>query len=161
VAKIEIITGWDAALAHWVGQNLEMPVGADCVSLGFADGPELLAAVVYHNLIWPNIEGSIFSTSPRWANRRTLFACFYHPFIAMRCQRFGAIAAVANQPSRAFLCRLGFQLEGTARQAVLHQGKVCDAEIYGMPPHECRWLGRLRPPAPELTAEGASEAAAD
>jgi RimJ/RimL family protein N-acetyltransferase len=145
---IEIITGWDAALAHWVGQNLETNLGDGCVALGFAEGPELLGAIAYHNFQWPNIEGSIFAVSPRWCNRRTLFACFYHPFIVMKCRRFGANAAVTNQPSRAFLQRLGFQLEGTARQAMRHGGQVCDAAIYGMLAHECRWLGQLRPEVP-------------
>jgi hypothetical protein len=36
----------------------------------------------------------------------------------MKCRRFGARTAVTNQPARAFLCRLGFALEGVARQAM-------------------------------------------
>ena len=151
MAKIEIITGWDATLADWVGKNLGVDLGPGCVAVGFADGGELLGAIAYHNFQWPNIEGSIWSTSPRWCNRRTLFACFFHPFLAMKCRRFGANAAVTNQPSRAFLQRLGFQHEGTARQAVCHEGEVCDAAIYGMLAHECRWLGRLKPEIPAPT----------
>lgn len=158
---IEVITGWDAALAHWVGQALDVDLGPHAVAIGFAEGPELLGAIAYHTFNWPNIEGSIHTVSPRWANRRTLFAAFYYPFIAKRCLRFGAVVARKNQPARAFLCRLGFQLEGVARQAIRHQEKVCDAEVYGLAPHECRWLGKLRPPAdtppPELAGELAGE----
>jgi len=155
---IQVVTGWDKALAHWVGQGLGVDLGPGA-AIGFADGPELLAAVAYHDFNWPNIEGSIFAVSPRWANRRTLFACFYHPFIALKCRRFGARTAVTNQPTRAFLCRLGFTLEGVARQAMRatipaetpEENEVVDAAIYGMLAHECRWLG---PPLPPPLARG-------
>jgi hypothetical protein len=160
---IQIITGWDKALAHWVGQGLGVDLGSACAALGFADGDNLLAAVAYHDFAWPNIEGSIFATSPRWANRRTLFSCFYVPFLQLKCRRFGARTAVTNQPTRAFLCRLGFTLEGVARQAMRvtipaenpEENEVVDAAIFGMLGHECRWLGRLRPaiPGPSAAAD--------
>jgi hypothetical protein len=51
---IQIITGWDEALAHWVEENLGVELGA-IVAIGFADGPELLAAVAYYDFAWPNI----------------------------------------------------------------------------------------------------------
>lgn len=161
---IQIITGWDQALAHWVGRSLGVDLGPNCVAIGFAEDDKLLAAIAYHNFQWPNIEGSIWSRSPRWANRRTLFTCFYHPFLALKCRRFGANTAVTNQPARAFLCRLGFRLEGTAREAMRvpsaehpEEGEVVDAAIYGILAHECRWLGRLRPAIPGTPAAAHGE----
>jgi RimJ/RimL family protein N-acetyltransferase len=152
---IAIITGRDAALTELVESKFAIDLGGRRPAIGFADGPELLGAVVYHNYQWPNIEATIWTGHPRWCNRRTLFACFWYPFLSLNCRRFGATTAATNQPSKAFLCRLGFRREGIARQA-MHDATapgdgVCDAIIYGMLASECRWLGRLavvRPAAP-------------
>lgn len=155
---IEIITGRDAALCEWAGRRLGIELRGDYPALGFAEGPELLAAVVYHDHVWPNIEASIFAASPRWCCRRTLFACFHYPFVSQRCRRFGARTAITNQPIRGFLGRLGFTLEGIARQALRdpehpEQNEVVDVCIYGMLAEECRWLGRLGPPPAAQTAD--------
>lgn len=134
---IDIITGWDHALAVWAGQGLGRSLDPErAASLGFGENGELIATVVFNGFEWPSIEASIYSTSPRWATRRTLKAVFWYPFRQLQCRRCGATTAVDNADVRAFLERLGFQLEGIAREA-LPGG---DAAIYGMLARECRWL---------------------
>jgi len=148
-ALIDVICGWDAALAHWVGHQLDIDLGPGCVAVGFAEDGELLGAIVYNRFDWPNIEATIWASSPRWCNRRTLFACFYHPFLVLKCRRLGAVTAVTNTHAQDFLERLGFVREGLAREAMREAaapGGYCDAVCYGMLASECRWLGRLRPP---------------
>jgi hypothetical protein len=131
-----IIVGHDVAVAEWVRQRLErVHDWGPCQAIGVARGDELIAGVVYNNLIWPSIEASVASTDPGWCSRRNLAAIFAYPFRLLWAGR-----SDRGQPVRAFLCRLGFREEGLCRQA-LPSG---DAVIYGMTPEECRWLGKTR-----------------
>jgi RimJ/RimL family protein N-acetyltransferase len=149
---IEIITGWDAALTHWVSRELGVELGTgqarSCAALGFAEDGRLLGAVVYHSYRWPNIEAALWTESPRWCSRRSLFALFCYPFRTLECRRFGATVAATNQPARDFVRRLGFTEEGCARRALCMAAPAgpgapavaVDAVIYGMLAEECPWL---------------------
>jgi RimJ/RimL family protein N-acetyltransferase len=140
----QIILGYDRAVAWWVHQHLADPPAdwGSCTTIGIARGGDLIAGVVFNNFCWPNIEGSIASTTPRWCSRRNLAAIFAYPFRQLDCHRMGATTGVTNQPVRAFLCRLGFREEGVCRQAWPPSvaNPTGDAVLYGMTPDECRWL---------------------
>jgi RimJ/RimL family protein N-acetyltransferase len=60
-----------------------------------------------------------------------------YPFIQLGCNRITAITKAKNQPARAFLCRLGFHLEG------VHPGVFLDDDAisYGLLRSDAsRWL---------------------
>jgi RimJ/RimL family protein N-acetyltransferase len=145
----KILLGWDRAVAEWVRQRLTNPTVENfggCTAIGIAIGDELVGGVVFNRFHWPTIEASIATTTPRWCSRRNLAAIFAYPFRQLDCRRLGATTGVTNQPARAFLCRLGFRLEGICRQALPPSAvdPAGDAVIYGMTPAECRWLSSSR-----------------
>ena len=138
---IRILTGCDVELALWIGEHLGTVLGPGAV-LGFAGEDRLLAAIHYSagGPPWASAEMSIYAAEPRWATRRTLHAAFAFPFLQLRVRRCGATIAAGNRRARALVERLGFILEGMARDAWLSD----DVAIYGMRRAECRWL-RARP----------------
>jgi RimJ/RimL family protein N-acetyltransferase len=136
-----LLTGWDGAVAQWVGERLGIEDFGQYKAIGVVDDQTLIAGVVYNNLRHPNIEMTIASESPRWCSRRILFGLFAYPFNQLRCQRVTAVTERKNQPTRAFLYRLGFREEGQMRRA-FPSGE--DAVIHGMLREECRWLEESR-----------------
>jgi RimJ/RimL family protein N-acetyltransferase len=150
-----ILVGWDRAVAEWVRERLTDPTIEDwgkCTAIGIVLENELIAGVVFNNFRWPSIEASIASSTPRWCSRRNLAAIFAYPFRQLDCRRLGAMTGVTNQPTRAFLCRLGFREEGICRQFLPPSAanSAGDAAIYGMTPAECRWLS----PSSSLSGQG-------
>lgn len=143
----QLLLGQDAAIANWVGRQLDIAYFGPCVTMGFVSGDELLGGCVFNNYRHPNIEATIATVSPRWCSRTILNGIFHYPFRQLGCARVTAITEVMNQPVRAFLCRLGFREEGTLRKGF--PGGI-DAVVHGMLAEECRWL----------TAEGSMRRAA-
>ncbi len=135
---MRLIWGHDAAVAEWVGARLDIADFGLCVALGVVDRQgSLIGGCIFNNYRHPNIEATIATTSPRWCSRGVLSGIFAYPFRQLRCTRVTAITEVMNQPARAFLCRLGFQEEGTLRKAF--PGGI-DAVVHGMLTEECRWI---------------------
>jgi RimJ/RimL family protein N-acetyltransferase len=139
---IRIITGADAELGQWIGERLGMALGAGA-ALGFAEHGRLVGAIHYTNFTqpWATTEMSIYAASPHWATRRTLHAAFSYPFLQIGSRRVGATIAAENRHAREFVERVGFRLEGVARNA-WQSGDAC---IYGMTRLECRWLAAAPP----------------
>ncbi len=136
---MRLIRGWDAAVARWVGDRLDIKeFGPFYRAVGIANDCELIGGVVYNNYRHPNIEMTIATATPRWCSRSILRILFWYPFNTFDCRRVTAVTESTNQPARAFLCRLGFHEEGTMRRAF---PSGADAAIYGMLREECRWLG--------------------
>lgn len=134
-----ILTGWDAAVARWVGDRLGIEDFGQYTALGIVRGDDLIAGVVYNQFRKQerSIEASIAAVNPRWASRTTLRVIFAYPFQQLHCIRITAITSAKNQPARAFLCRLGFVQEGVMRRAFRNEE---DAVIHGLLADECRWL---------------------
>ena len=156
-----MLVGHDAAVARWVGEQLDIKDFGPCAAIGICDGPlrhvvptdrngracasvvtvpdgPLIAGVVYNNYRESNIEMTIASTSPHWCKRGILRALFRYPFEQIGCRRVTAIADCMNVHVRGFLSRLGFLQEGEMRRAYRNGN---DAVIYGMLREECSWIG--------------------
>lgn len=131
-----LVYGADAAVTEYVCRGLGVRSFGPSCAIGVARDGRLIAGVVYSNFRWPDVEMSIFSESPKWATKYTLFHLFYHPFGVMNCRRVSATTEAGNQPVRAFLERLGFTLEGIRREA-LPSG---DAAHYGLLKADCQWI---------------------
>lgn len=134
---VGFLTGQDAQVAAWIGDQVHIHDFGACVAFGFVENGELLGGVLFNNYRPPNIEATIATVSPRWCTSSILRGIFSYPFTQLRCTRLTAITEVMNQPVRAFLCRLGFQEEGTLRKAF---PDGIDAVIHGMLAEECRWI---------------------
>lgn len=123
-----LLYGCDEALANWAGQRLRMEIAKPNTAIGVAHGGKILAAAVFNNFRPPNIEITFVTVSPRWASPGAVRAILRYPYQQLGCKRITAIIEATNQPARAFLCRLGFKLEGV-HPDVFASGA---AETYGL-----------------------------
>jgi RimJ/RimL family protein N-acetyltransferase len=123
-----LIFNSDAELARWAGAKLGMHLAEPNTSIGVAHKGKIVAAAVFNNFRPPNIEVTFVTTSPRWASPGAVRAILRYPFLQLNCKRVTAVIEATNQPARAFLCRLGFKLEGT-HPDVFPSGA---AETYGL-----------------------------
>lgn len=132
----------DDALARWAGDRLGMEIGRPNTSIGVVHKGQIVAAAVFNNFRPPNIEITFVTSSPRWASPGAVRAIFRYPFNQLGCKRLTAIIEATNQPARAFLCRLGFKLEGI-HPDVFASGA---AETYGLLRQDAqRWVAEEQP----------------
>lgn len=137
-----LIFNADEALASWAGRQLRMEIAKPNTSIGVAHKGQLVAAAVFNNFRWPNIEITFVTTSARWASPGAVKAILRYPFLQLRCKRVTAIIEATNQPARAFLCRLGFKLEGTHPDVFVSGA----AETYGLLRQDAtRWVAEESP----------------
>jgi RimJ/RimL family protein N-acetyltransferase len=102
----------DTALAAWAGARLGMEIAKPNTSIGVAHRGRIVAVAVFNNYRAPNIEITFVTSSSRWASPNAVRTIIRYPFLQLNCKRITAIIEATNQPARAFLCRLGFKLEG-------------------------------------------------
>ncbi len=133
----------DDALAAWAGDRLGMEIAKPNTSIGVARQGKIVAVAVFNNFRPPNIEITFVTSSPRWASKSAISAILKYPFRQLGCKRVTAIIEATNQPARAFLCRLGFKLEGI-HPDVFTSGA---AETYGLLAHDAKawWVAEEFP----------------
>ena len=132
-----LLYGHDVALSRWAGQRIGISDFGPCVSIGVLARNALVAVAVFHQYRHPNIEISFVTSDKHWATPQTVRGILRYPFIDLGCKRLTAITEATNQPTRAFLCRLGFHEEGYHVDA-FENG---DAVTYGLLRKDAsRWL---------------------
>lgn len=128
---------FNRACAEWLRTRIELfeipTMPYVCIRFVTPGGGE--GIVCYTNFRRTNIELT-GAGEGYWLNRRTLYALFAHPFIALGCARITAFVEKPNMRSRRTVEKLGFIHEGTHREAIA--GKTVLS--YGMIRRECRWL---------------------
>lgn len=116
--------------------SLEFQLPQDVKTLA-NKGEGILAVVGFYHYAQDNdIELAISTTSPRWATKDFLRAVFNYAFITANCHRCTARVKADNTKAIKLVEKLGFQHEGTAREAL----DRVDVHIYGLLKHECRWI---------------------
>ena len=147
--QTSFIVGHNDLVAAWAGKILKIKDFGKCEATGIAKDGKLIAAVIYNNFYRDydnnpiSIEMSIASVDKAWCTRHNLSTLFAYPFIQLNVKRLQATCPEANSDTRSFLERLGFQLEGIAREADRFGG---NSSVYSMLKHECRWLNVKRFP---------------
>ncbi|MHB8273074.1 GNAT family N-acetyltransferase [Bradyrhizobium sp.] len=137
-----LIFNCDEALAAWAGQRLGMEIAKPNTSIGVAHRGQIVAVAVFNNFRRPNIEITFVTTSARWASPGAVKAILRYPFLQLGCKRVTAIIEATNQPARAFLCRLGFKLEGVHPDVFVSGA----AETYGLLLKDAtRWVAEESP----------------
>lgn len=127
-------------LVKWASDKLHGADFGQCRAIGVHHGDEIVAVAIYNGYRPPNIDITFVTISPRWASPKTVKALLRYPFKQLGCKRITAITEATNQPARAFLCRLGFKLEG------IHPGALLtgDAITYGLLAKDAaRWLEEI------------------
>lgn len=137
---IGLLAGADVRVLDWhakhTGQNpLAIQTGT-FTTLGITKGDNIIASVLYTRYRWPDLEMHMYSSTPKWCNKRVLKAMFSYPFKQLNCRRVTAVTDPANPAVCHFLERLGFKEEGRQRHG-LPNG---DALLLGMLREECKWV---------------------
>lgn len=133
------------ALISWVCAKLDMPNPGPCTAIGIVnEAGAMMAGALFNNQHLGSdgkpymIEIAFVSVDKRWSTRANIKAIFSYPYLQLGVKRVQAITAKRNLPARRFLEKIGFRLEGIARQAWPKGG---DAACYSMLRRECTWLG--------------------
>jgi RimJ/RimL family protein N-acetyltransferase len=141
-----IITEQDPRFLRWAESQLGETFRPDSYTLSEI-GPDLSirAVVVYGNWKRTGCEMSIASTTPRWARRGFLRACFAYPFKQLGFTRVSFVTNEHNARCIALCDWLGAQLEGRLRQ--WYPGGY-DALVFGLLEEELpEWMfGRTSMP---------------
>lgn len=125
-------------LVKWAIQQLGIKDYGLCQAIGVYHGSKIVAVAIYSEYRSPNIEITFVTSSPRWASPNAVRGILKYPFLQLGCKRITAITEATNQPARAFLCRLGFKLEGIHPDAL----PTGTAITYGLLRKDAaRWIG--------------------
>jgi len=131
-----------AKFASWAGARLALILKEPLTAIGVMRGNEIIAAAIFNNYQPPNIEITFVSSTPRWATKGAIRAILGYAFTQAQCRRITAITEATNQPTRAFLCRLGFRQEGYHPEIFpVRAGFNGDGVSYGLRARDAaRWL---------------------
>lgn len=147
---MNLLYGQDDFVAGWVATQLRVfdpKFFHPCYAIGIQENGILRGGVIYNNyradyLGKPiSIEISGASIDKRCALRHIIKPLLAYPFSHLMVGRVQFTIPKPNKRAREFAERLGFKLEGIARNAH-YTGK--DAAIYGLLRHECVWLDESR-----------------
>lgn len=144
---MRVIIGQDKGVATWVSLGLFKNSNsfdlATTRAIGISNNNKLICGVVYNNLQTDvndkpySIEMTIYSIDKTWCTKYNLSVLFAYPFSQYNLKRVQATTREDNGHVRAFLERLGFKLCGIARMG---HPDLCNAAVYDMLKHECRWI---------------------
>jgi RimJ/RimL family protein N-acetyltransferase len=128
------------AIVKWVMGKLQAPAVKPYRGLGLEDDRgRLVAGVVFNGYNGANVDITVYG--PGHIGRRELRAVFAYAFNALHATRITARTRRKNVlHSGKILERMGFRYEGKA-VSYYGEGRACDAMVYRMLRHECRWIG--------------------
>lgn len=129
-----LILGHDAELIEWARCHGFMECGP-ATTIGFAREGKIVGVALFFNYRHPDIEWGVISTSRKWATKAHFRAIANYVFGQLQCRRLTAEVDASDSKLCALMERIGFQREGTKRQATEHG----DSAIYGLLKSECRW----------------------
>lgn len=133
----ELICRWVLAKMRYSQREWE-PDSYQCIGL-VNDQNNLQCACVYHDFRSKSIEMSIAAINPKWATKGNIRAFLHYPFEQLNVGHVRAVIHHKNKRARRMVERIGFQHEGTLRQAA-EDGK--NLMIYGMTREDAvKWLG--------------------
>jgi len=98
-------------IADWAGRQLGIKDFGPCAAIGVLRNRELVAAAVFNHFELPDIQITFCTSDKRWATPDVVRGIISYPF-KIGCKRITAVTDDTNQPAKAFLCRMGFRLEG-------------------------------------------------
>lgn len=112
------------------------------VTIGLAEGTQLLAGMLYEDCNGANIIMHCAAEGSEWMTREFLWFSFAYPFEQLGVRRVTSPVAATNFKARHFVERLGATLEATLKDA----HPTGDLLVYCMRKEDCRWLNIKRSP---------------
>lgn len=128
-----------ATVAQWVLDQLpHVKNGFGAYSaIGIERAGKLVAGIVYHGFADSDVQISMASASPRWAEPGVIVACLGHyPFVELKVRRVTCVVPLPLKRVHQFLLHLGFKHEGTHRYGF----GLDTALTFGLVREECLWL---------------------
>lgn len=138
-ARNKLIFDQPGTVAQWVFEQLpHVKNGFGSYSaIGIERAGRLIAGIVYHGFTVDDVQISMASTSPRWAERGVIVACLgAYPFQQLNVRRVTCVVPASLKRVHKFLLHLGFVEEGRHRYGFDLQTAV----TFGLVREECRWL---------------------
>ncbi|MEM8971354.1 MAG: GNAT family protein [Pseudomonadota bacterium] len=137
----DVVFGADEEITLWVSKRIPgFEIKEDARALGIIKDNELVAGCVYDGYNGVHCQGSIAAVEgSRWADRRTMFALFFYPFVTLNCKAVSACAASTNLPSLNLLTKMGFQPEALVKYAAHDASTLVVMKMYR---ENCKWIGR-------------------
>lgn len=131
----------EKAVTIWAGKRLGISDFGPAQSIGVIRRGDIVAAAVFHHFRFPDIEISFCTAHKHWATPQTVRGIMRYPFIQLGCKRLTAITSETNQPTQAFLCRMGFKKEGVHPDVFIDGAAIS----YGLLRKDAeRWLAEDR-----------------
>lgn len=138
---MQTIVGYDKLVGEFVAGILpdvnSVEDLGDYTSVGYMEGGQFIAGVIFRKYVGFDIEVTVASTNPRWCTRGRLTELFIYAFIQLGCSRVTSISNRKNKRSRRLLKGLGFKEEGIMRKGMYGRE---DAVLYGMLKEECKFI---------------------
>jgi len=135
----DVLFGADRQVSEWIVERIPyLKPSENARALGVVKNGKLVAGVMYENWNGVHVEVAI-AVEPRviWANKRTLHALFYYPFVTLGCKAVSVSAGATNLPSINLATKLGFQMEAIVKFAA-HDGS--DLIVLKMFRQNCKWI---------------------
>lgn len=111
---MRLVFGQDDLVAHWVFENLGLPVTPPYVAIGgTVDDKTLSIGVVFNQWNGSNAEITLFG--PGAIRRGCVRAIFHYAFIQLGVNRLSATTRRSNKTMLRLLPRFGFHFEGTSK----------------------------------------------
>lgn len=128
----------DGDVSQWVADQLPHVTSfGPHTAIGIERAGVLIGGVVYHDYTLSDIQISMATINPRWAEPGVIASCLGHyPFIQMKVRRVTCIVPLSLERVHKFLRHLGFIEEGRHRYGF----DKTTAVTFGMVREECRWL---------------------
>lgn len=141
IARIgAVVFGADKEVAQWVGRSIPGFIASEGArALGVVKDGRLLAGAVFERWNGVHVEASIAARPhSRWADRRTLFALFYYPFVTLGCEAISVTVPASNLASLNLATKLGFEPIAIIPFAAHDGGALIVLQQYRP---KCRWIG--------------------
>lgn len=128
-----LVFGRDRDVADWLEDRLPVKFTGWFSTIGLERDNRLVAGWLFNDYQNDNIEVAVASDGA--ITRGFINAAAHYVFVQLNCRRASCHVRTDNHKSIAFIERIGWVREGLRRAWF----PDCDAYVYGMLKHECKW----------------------
>lgn len=135
----DVLFGADRQVCAWVAERIPgFHPDPQARALGVVKNRSMVAAVVFERYNGVHVEASIAAESGSgWADRRTLHALFFYPFVTLGCEAITVLVPCTNLSSINLATKLGFTMEAIVTYAAHDGGGLL---VLKMLRNDCPWI---------------------
>lgn len=140
VARVgNVLFGADVLVSQWVAEKIPgCNPTAGAKALGVMKDGNIVAGIIYDDWNGVHLTAAIAAVpGSQWADRRTLHALFFYPFVTLDCEAISVAVPASNLPSLNLATKLGFVPEAIIQFAA-HDGS--SLIVLKQFRKNCRWV---------------------